>query len=151
MSQRKRDHKAEYRARVERAKAKGYSSYKEQRRARAEGQPKPGDTAGRRQVIPTADGGSKVRPTKGGRGEGVMNSQLGKAAGKGQRVHLNATLPDGRKVQVFGKGGWSAAKFRAAVAKYGSVQAAVAHFLADLYGGDASDYSDVSDFDLGFS
>jgi hypothetical protein len=145
-----RDHRSTYQRRNELAQARGYRSYADERRQRAEGRPLASDTGARpdlRQIQPVGDGSRRMVRNTGtaGGGERVLAGQLQRA----DRVSITATLSDGRVVNALGRGGWSAAKFARKVDELGSVEAAVAYMVAEVYGDEAGGI--VADFTLDLS
>ena len=137
-----RDHRSTLQRRNELAYAQGYrgagggvaGAYKAARNAREAGTPLPSDTTARpdlQQIVRL--GGSRRLvsdlPTQGSRGERVILSQLDKA----DRVKITATV-GGRQVDLLSKGGMSAAKFADLVEQFGSVAAAVAYVVGQVYG-----------------
>jgi len=112
------------------ARALGARNYAQLRSTRAAGKPLPGDTrAGRRQIVKT-DAGTIVRPTAKMKGLSTIESQLRRAGNRQVFATVTVKTGDGpRTFKLFGKGGWSADKFRASIAAlgfWGAVGAAIA-------------------------
>ena len=85
---RKRDYKAEYRARVEREKARGYRNYYEARARRAEGRPRHTDPNSTRVPVHVSTPAGKVTTS---RSERTIRAALREAEANGQKVTLKLT------------------------------------------------------------
>lgn len=136
-----------YAYRNAKAKSQGYSGAGEQRRARAAGKPSPLDPGKaaqgravkpRRQVYKTT-GGNVVKTTSGGRGYGVLESQLRKARpGQHVKMLVDVKTPQGtRRVDLFKRGGYTVDGVRRLIRQHGGLSGAVAAAIAELYEGES--------------
>lgn len=123
--------------RTAQAQQLGYRSYGQQRAARAKGQPRPADTRAQSPRVVKTPAAVTAQTTKHGRGLGTIAAQLRRAGDR--QVFVTATVKTSngpRTLNLFGHGGWSAAKLSAAIADHGGdVGAAICSIIAEIYEG----------------